>query len=726
MQIKSLQVKIASLSGLCVAGTIAVLVGFGIASTNATNEFVGQNVSDILEKKTKEAIQNLASTQAGLIRSEFETALNAARTMAHSFATMIDPKNPGAVPVDQRREALNGMLLNVLKNNELFNGTYTAWEPDALDGRDEQFRNKRETGTDGTGRFIPYWNRDQNGRIAMQPLVEYDSRDLHPNGVMKGGWYIGPKENGKESVLDPLPYIVQGKQVFLATLSVPIKLDGKFYGVAGADFNLDFVQKLTTQVSKSIFDGRNEVVIVSNMGLIVAHSTKPELIGQSLSKINSGWEQDLAVVRSGQPKVEIEPSSKMLRTFAPIQLGHTGKPWAVLIQVPQSVVLADSVTLDAALNDRANSSVLWQVAIALLVAVAAVGVMWVMAGGVARPIRACVGFAEGIAAGRFDQTLEVKQVDEVGLLADALRKMLADLVRMNAQRTEDQKRAEEERRTAMLQLADDLEARVMSVVEGVDGAARAMSTTAQSMTSTAHQTSQQATVVASASEEANVNVQTVAAATEELSGSIREIGQQVNRSADIAREAVSAAQQANGQVMGLNEAAMKIGTVVQLIQSIAAQTNLLALNATIEAARAGEAGKGFAVVAGEVKNLANQTAKATEEIAGQVNDMQRVTNETTTVIKGVGSIIGQINDIATAIAAAVEEQNAATLEIARNVQQAASGTQQVTSNIDGVRQAASEASESAGQVLTVSGQLADESTRLRDVVTSFLSKVRAA
>ncbi|AWK89197.1 methyl-accepting chemotaxis protein [Azospirillum thermophilum] len=726
MQIKSLQVKIASLAGLCVAGTIAVLVGFGIASTNATNEFVGQNVSDILEKKTKEAIQNLASTQAGLVRSEFETALNAARTMAHSFATMIDPKNPGAVPVDQRREALNGMLLNVLKNNELFNGTYSAWEPDALDGRDEQFRNKRETGTDATGRFIPYWNRDQNGRIAMQPLVEYDSRDLHPNGVMKGGWYIGPKENGKESVLDPLPYIVQGKQVFLATLSVPIKLDGKFYGVAGADFNLDFVQKLTTQVSKSIFDGRNEVVIVSNMGLIVAHSTKPELIGQSLSKINSGWERDLAVVRSGQPKVEMDAGSMMLRTFAPIQLGHTGKPWAVLIQVPQSVVLADSVTLDAALNDRANSSVLWQVAIALLVAVAAVGVMWVMAGGVARPIRACVGFAEGIAAGRFDQTLEVKQVDEVGLLADALRKMLADLVRMNAQRAEDQKRAEEERRTAMLQLADDLEARVMSVVEGVDGAARAMSTTAQSMTSTAHQTSQQATVVASASEEANVNVQTVAAATEELSGSIREIGQQVNRSADIAREAVSAAQQANGQVMGLNEAAMKIGTVVQLIQSIAAQTNLLALNATIEAARAGEAGKGFAVVAGEVKNLANQTAKATEEIAGQVNDMQRVTNETTTVIKGVGSIIGQINDIATTIAAAVEEQNAATLEIARNVQQAASGTQQVTSNIDGVRQAASEASESAGQVLTVSGQLADESTRLRDVVTSFLSKIRAA
>ncbi|MFC7332368.1 methyl-accepting chemotaxis protein [Rhodocista pekingensis] len=726
MKIRSLQIKIASLAGLCVAGTIAVLVGFGIVSTNTTNAFVGQTVSSMLEKKTEQSIQNMASTQAGLIRSEFETALNAARTMAHAFATMVDPQNPGAVPVEQRREALNGLLLNVLKNNELFNGTYTAWEPDALDGRDAAFRNRADTGTDATGRFIPYWNRDQRGHIAMQPLVEYDSRDLHPNGVMKGGWYIGPKENGKESVLDPLPYIVQGQQVFLATLSVPIMVGGRFQGVAGADFNLDFVQKLATQVSKSIFDGRNEVVIVSNMGLIVAHSAKPDLIGQSISTITRDWEQDLAIVRSGQPKVETDSDARMMRTFAPIQLGQTGKPWAVLIQVPQDVVLADSVTLGAALDERAGSSVLWQAGIALLVAVAAVGGMWVMAGGVARPIRACVAFAEGIAAGRFDQALEVRQVDEVGVLADSLRTMQADLVRRNAQRAEDQKRAESERRAAMLQLADDLESRVMSVVEGVDGAARSMGGTAQSMTNTATQTSQQATIVAAASEEANVNVQTVAAATEELSGSIREIGQQVNRSAEIARTAVEAAQQANGQVLGLNDAAMKIGTVVQLIQSIAAQTNLLALNATIEAARAGEAGKGFAVVAGEVKNLATQTAKATEEIAAQVSDMQRVTSETTTVIKGVGSIIGQIDEISTTIAAAVEQQNSATLEIARNVQQAANGTQQVTSNIDGVRQAASEARESSSQVLKVSGQLADESTRLRDVVTAFLAKVRAA
>ncbi len=249
MKIRTIQQKIAGLAGLCLIGTVGVLVGFGVLSANTTNTYVNTQVTDILERKTKESLLNLASTQAGLIRAEFDTALNAARTMAHGFASIVDPENAGSAPVATRRDAINSILLNVLQNNELFNGTYTAWEPDALDGDDAAFKGHRESGHDATGRFIPYWNRDQSGRIAMQPLVEYDSRDLHPNGVMKGGWYIGPKETGKESVLDPLPYVVQGRQVFLATLSVPVVVGGKFQGVAGADFNLDFVQQLATKVS---------------------------------------------------------------------------------------------------------------------------------------------------------------------------------------------------------------------------------------------------------------------------------------------------------------------------------------------------------------------------------------------------------------------------------------------------------------------------------------------
>jgi len=232
--------------------------------------------------------------------------------------------------------------------------------------------------------------------------------------------------------------------------------------------------------------------------------------------------------------------------------------------------------------------------------------------------------------------------------------------------------------------------------------------------------------VASAAEETSVNVQTVSSGTEELSSSILEIGRQVVSSAEIASKAVSEAGKTDVTMQGLAENAARISTVVDLIQTIASQTNLLALNATIEAARAGEAGRGFAVVASEVKNLASQTAKATEEIRAQIANMQQVTTSAVGTIQNIGLTIGEINEITTAIAAAVEQQGAATREIARNIQHAAAGTSEVSSNIVGVSQASANAGAEAGQVLAASGALRRETEVLRAEIDGFLSNIRAA
>ncbi len=267
---------------------------------------------------------------------------------------------------------------------------------------------------------------------------------------------------------------------------------------------------------------------------------------------------------------------------------------------------------------------------------------------------------------------------------------------------------------------------ISSVVHIVAAATNELRSTAQSMVSTADQTSRQASVVATGAKQASENVQTVAAATEELSASIHEINRQVAQSNQIANSAVDEATRTNQKMQGLTEAALRIGEVVKLINNIASQTNLLALNATIEAARAGDAGKGFAVVAGEVKHLANQTAKATEDITAQIQAVQNATREAVEAIAGIGGTIGKMNGVASAIAAAVEQQGAATQEIARNIQQAAVGTDQVTANIGSVTQATDETGHAAREVLTASSELAKQSEKLSGQVADFLVVIRAS
>jgi methyl-accepting chemotaxis protein len=280
--------------------------------------------------------------------------------------------------------------------------------------------------------------------------------------------------------------------------------------------------------------------------------------------------------------------------------------------------------------------------------------------------------------------------------------------------------------TAQARMADDFEASVGEVARSVAQAAEGMKTTAEALSEVASDTGKRAVAVAAATEQASTNVQTVAASAEELAASVQEISCQVAESAAIASRAAQEAEATDGTVKGLAEAAARIGDVVRLISDIAGQTNLLALNATIEAARAGEAGKGFAVVASEVKNLANQTGKATEEIAAQIAAMQGATDAAVRAIRSIGETIGRMNAIAASIAAAVEQQGAATQEIARSVQQAAVGTSEVSSTIGGVTQAVDQAGGQAVQVLEAANALTGEAATLKDEVARFLAAIRAA
>ena len=320
------------------------------------------------------------------------------------------------------------------------------------------------------------------------------------------------------------------------------------------------------------------------------------------------------------------------------------------------------------------------------------------------------------------------QRDEIAAMANSLQVFRESMIEARALSADQDKDriAKAERASRMEARIVEFEATVRAALDGLQKSANSMQTTAQSMSATADQSSALVSAVAAAAEETSVNVQTVSSGTEELSTSISEISRQVITSAQIARKAVDEAGQTDATMQGLAENAGRISVVVDLIQVIASQTNLLALNATIEAARAGEAGRGFAVVASEVKSLANQTAKATEEIRSQIASMQQATTSAVGAIRNIGQTIGEINEVTTAIAASVEEQGVATREIARNIQHAAGGTSEVSSNIVGVSTASAEAGSAASEVLSASGALRREADVLRSEIDAFLSNIRVA
>jgi len=372
----------------------------------------------------------------------------------------------------------------------------------------------------------------------------------------------------------------------------------------------------------------------------------------------------------------------------------------------------------------------------LLIGVSIIGVSlsllfltWIVLHIVVGPVATVTAAMESLAAGNLDTVIiGGERLDEVGALARSLDTFKQNAIerRRMAEREKQEIAAREARQHKIDASTKKFDQVMMNMLQGIKAAVSQLHSSSQALTSNADQTQQQSTAVSAATEEATTNVETVSSASTELSASIQEISRQVQQSAVITQEAAREAQDATQKIGGLAEAAQKIGDVVNLINDIASQTNLLALNATIESARAGEAGKGFAVVANEVKHLAGQTARATDEIAIQITTVQEETKAAVTSITGISSTIDKINELSSAIASAVEEQGAATAEIARNVEQASAGTRDVATNISGVAQAASETGQMAQQVYGAANMLQEQSVQLEHEVQNFLREVREA
>ncbi|KAA2242100.1 methyl-accepting chemotaxis protein [Salinarimonas soli] len=348
---------------------------------------------------------------------------------------------------------------------------------------------------------------------------------------------------------------------------------------------------------------------------------------------------------------------------------------------------------------------------------------------IAKPLGAVTAALRRLSAGDYNLPQMRARRDEIGEIWASMGVFagaMEEAERLRQTQSASEREVSERRRAEMNELATGFERTVGSLAQTLAAAAHQMEATARSLTATADQTNRRSDQVAAAATLTSSNVQAVASATEELAASAGEIGAQVTQTSQVASRAVDTTRRTNERVQCLTDGAQRIGDVVKLISAIAEQTNLLALNATIEAARAGEAGRGFAVVAAEVKELANQTSKATDDIAAQVNQIQGATGEAAGAIRDIASTIDEVHRIAVGVAAAVEQQQAATQEIARNVAEAARGTQSVSETIGGVQEASIQSGAAADQVLSAAGELARQSAALTREVEAFVSRVRAA
>jgi len=498
--------------------------------------------------------------------------------------------------------------------------------------------------------------------------------------------------------------------------------------VKSGEITLEEAQTRATEfIQNARYAGNNYVFVLGLDTKVILHPIQPKLNGQNGKQV---IDVNGVPILDEMVKAARNPEGGFLTyewnkpghdgVFPKLAYAETFKPWGWVVTTGVYIDDVDGIFWQTAINDIA-------VAIVMLIIIGMAGLA--IDRSTTRPLRMITEALNKLAQGDTSVTTdETDRRDEIGALARSL-----DVFRSNREQAEKLEREQKDTHKTQIARAEKVEKLIKSFETEVEGnlstvhsALEQLRATATGMASQSDATTGRAANVAAATEQAAANVDTVAAAAEQLAASIDEITSQVSRSSDIAQSGATEADEASTIFAELGTASDKIGEVVELIQSIAEQTNLLALNATIEAARAGDAGKGFAVVAAEVKNLANQTTRATEDIAGQIGGIQESTQNALGAIKHLSGRMKELNEVAASISAAVREQDAATAEIARNVAEAATGTKDVAQNVIGLREAAEEEREASGQVLAASGSLNNKSQNLMTQIKQFLNDIRAA